>query len=395
MPAPALKRDAGRIGLLFASLGGMIGSGWLFGALNAAKIAGPASLIAWVIGGGAVLLLAFVFAELSTMFPQPGAVIVFPYLCFGRLAAQVMTWINFLAYISVPPVEAVSVINYSNNFFSGLVDPASGMLTMKGFAAAAALMVLFLWINLLAIRLVLKINSAITWWKLLVPAGTLVVLMFVHFRVRNFTQFGFAPTGMNGVLAAVSGSGVLFAYLGFRQAIELAGETSNPSRSLPFAIVGSVLLCILLYCGLELAFIGALTPASLANGWAKLSFPGISGPFAGLASGLGLTWLAITLYADAAISPGGHRGYLQHHGGAGDLCNRQLRVHAAAFHPDLGQRRAGDQPGAELFCRAAVFTAPAFLADARDLYLVHQRHRLRHRPGGFARLPPNPARDAI
>ncbi len=305
MPAPALKRDAGRIGLLFASLGGMIGSGWLFGALNAAKIAGPASLIAWVIGGGAVLLLAFVFAELSTMFPQPGAVIVFPYLCFGRLAAQVMTWINFLAYISVPPVEAVSVINYSNNFFSGLVDPASGMLTMKGFAAAAALMVLFLWINLLAIRLVLKINSAITWWKLLVPAGTLVVLMFVHFRVRNFTQFGFAPTGMNGVLAAVSGSGVLFAYLGFRQAIELAGETSNPSRSLPFAIVGSVLLCILLYCGLELAFIGALTPASLANGWAKLSFPGISGPFAGLASGLGLTWLAITLYADAAISPGG------------------------------------------------------------------------------------------
>ena len=308
MPAPALKRDAGRIGLLFASLGGMIGSGWLFGALNAAKIAGPASLIAWVIGGGAVLLLAFVFAELSTMFPQPGAVIVFPYLCFGRLAAQVMTWINFLAYISVPPVEAVSVINYSNNFFSGLVDPASGMLTMKGFAAAAALMVLFLWINLLAIRLVLKINSAITWWKLLVPAGTLVVLMFVHFRVRNFTQFGFAPTGMNGVLAAVSGSGVLFAYLGFRQAIELAGETSNPSRSLPFAIVGSVLLCILLYCGLELAFIGALTPASLANGWAKLSFPGISGPFAGLASGLGLTWLAITLYADAAISPGGAPG---------------------------------------------------------------------------------------
>ncbi|MDD2796028.1 APC family permease, partial [Acidocella sp.] len=178
MPAPALKRDAGRIGLLFASLGGMIGSGWLFGAMNAAKIAGPASLIAWVIGGGAVLLLAFVFAELSTMFPQPGAVIVFPYLCFGRLSAQVMTWINFLAYISVPPVEAVSVINYSNNFFSGLVDPASGMLTMKGFAAAAALMVLFLWINLLAIRLVLKINNAITWWKLLVPAGTVVALMF-------------------------------------------------------------------------------------------------------------------------------------------------------------------------------------------------------------------------
>ena len=108
MSARGLRREAGRTGLLFASLGGMIGSGWLFGALNAAKIAGPASLISWVIGGIAVLLLAFVFAELSTMFPRPGAVIVFPKLCFGPLAAQVMSWINFLAYIAVAPVEAVA-----------------------------------------------------------------------------------------------------------------------------------------------------------------------------------------------------------------------------------------------------------------------------------------------
>ena len=75
-----LKRDAGRIGLLFASLGGMIGSGWLFGALNAARIAGPAAIISWTIGGVAILLLAFVYAELTTMFPRTGAVIVFPKL---------------------------------------------------------------------------------------------------------------------------------------------------------------------------------------------------------------------------------------------------------------------------------------------------------------------------
>src|ERR1700679_499605 len=126
MPAHGLKRDAGRIGLLFSSIGGMIGSGWLFGALNAARIAGPAALISWVIGGIAVLLLALVFAELSTMFPRPGAVIVFPKLCFGPLAAQVMSWINFLAYISVAPVEAVAVISYGNNFLPGLVAPGSG-----------------------------------------------------------------------------------------------------------------------------------------------------------------------------------------------------------------------------------------------------------------------------
>ncbi len=303
--AHGLKRDAGRIGLLFASIGGMIGSGWLFGALNAAKIAGPAALISWVIGGIAVLLLAFVYAELSTLFPRPGAVIVFPKLCFGGLAAQIMGWVNFLAYVSVAPVEAVAVVSYANNFCAGLVVPATGVLTLEGLAAAIALMVLFLIINLAAIRLVLLINNAITWWKLLVPAATVIALIAVHFRAQNFTQFGFAPAGAGGVLAAVSGSGIIFTFLGFRQAIELAGESANPARNLPFAILGSVLLCLVLYLGLQIAFIGALTPDDLAHGWAHLSFQGVSGPFAGLASGLGLTWLAVTLYADAAISPGG------------------------------------------------------------------------------------------
>jgi amino acid transporter len=305
MSAPGLRREAGRTGLLFASLGGMIGSGWLFGALNAAKIAGPASLISWVIGGVAVMLLAFVFAELSTMFPRPGAVIVFPKLCFGPLAAQIMGWINFLAYVAVAPVEAVAIVSYGNNFWSGLVVPGSGALTVKGVIAAAVLMAAFNVINLFAIRLVLKVNNAITWWKLAVPALTVIALIGAHFRAQNFVQYGFAPAGIGGTFAAVSGSGIIFTYLGFRQAIELAGESADPNRNLPFAILGSVAFCILLYCGLQFAFIGALSPSDLAKGWASLSFPGISGPFAGLAGGLGLTWLAATLYADAAISPGG------------------------------------------------------------------------------------------
>jgi amino acid transporter len=305
MAAPGLRRDAGKIGLLFASLGGMIGSGWLFGALNAARIAGPAAVISWVIGGLAVLLLAFVYAELTTMFPRPGAVIVFPKLCFGMLAAQVMSWINFLAYVSVAPVEAVAVVSYSNNFHPGLVVPASGALTAEGLAAAVALLVLFIAINLLAIRLVLAINNAITWWKLAIPALTAISLMLAHFRVANFTQFGFAPAGAAGVLKAVSGAGIIFTYLGFRQAIELAGESSDPKRNLPFAILGAVLICMVLYGGLQIAFVGALDPADLAKGWANISFPGISGPFAGIATILGLTWLAVLLYADAAISPAG------------------------------------------------------------------------------------------
>src|ERR1700744_2369499 len=139
-----LKRDAGRLGLLFASIGGMVGSGWLFGALNAARIAGPSAILSWIIGGVAVLLLAFVYAELSTMFPKPGAVIIFPQLCFGDLAAQIMSWVNFLAYVVGAPIEARAVVSYAANFAPALVSQPTGMLTGIGLAASIGLMALFL-----------------------------------------------------------------------------------------------------------------------------------------------------------------------------------------------------------------------------------------------------------
>src|ERR1700682_6630881 len=67
-----LRRDVGMVGLLFAAVGSIIGSGWLFGALNASLVAGPAALISWVLGGAAVILLALIHAELGAMYPVAG-----------------------------------------------------------------------------------------------------------------------------------------------------------------------------------------------------------------------------------------------------------------------------------------------------------------------------------
>lgn len=299
-----LRRDAGVVGLLFASLGGIIGSGWLFGPLHAAKDAGPASLIAWVIGGVAVLLLSFVYAELATAFPRAGAVIAFPKLSHGNLMATIMSFIVFLGYVSVAPAEASAVITYGNNYLPGLVGK-TGVLTGFGFIVSAILLLIFAGINALAIRIVLAINSAVTWWKLAVPALTVIVLLSIGFHPQNLTSHGFAPHGIAGIFSAVATSGVIFAYLGFRQAVELAGESSNPRRNLPIAIVGSVVIAMVLYLGLQLAFLGALRPSDLANGWDKLTFVGASGPFAGLATLVGATWLAVLLYIDSVVSPAG------------------------------------------------------------------------------------------
>jgi amino acid transporter len=104
----------------------------------------------------------------------------------------------------------------------------------------------------------------------------------------------------------VATSGIVFSYLGFRQGIELAGETDNPRRNVPLAVIGSVLITGLLYVGLQVAFIAALDPSTLSksDGWAGLSFENDFGPLAALASILGLGWLAVLLYIDAIVSPG-------------------------------------------------------------------------------------------
>src|SRR3954462_2181513 len=80
-----LRRDVGFLGLLFVSLGSIIGAGWLFGALYASSLAGPAAVISWVLGGGAVMLLALTHAELGGMYPVAGGSARFPQFAFGSL----------------------------------------------------------------------------------------------------------------------------------------------------------------------------------------------------------------------------------------------------------------------------------------------------------------------
>ena len=91
-----LRRDVGRIGLLFTSVGSVIGSGWLLGALNATQIAGPAAIISWGIGAVAILLLALIHAELGGMHHVNGGVARFPHYAFGSLVGFGMGWVYWL-----------------------------------------------------------------------------------------------------------------------------------------------------------------------------------------------------------------------------------------------------------------------------------------------------------
>jgi amino acid transporter len=306
-----LRRDVGLVGLLFASVGSIIGSGWLFGALNAALIAGPASIVSWILGGAAVILLAMIHAELGGMYPVAGGSARFPHYAFGSLIGFASGWFAFIGAVTTAPIEVEAALQYAHKYVPNLTQSVNGsiIVTPAGYVVAALLMLLFSFINVMGVKWLSETNKVAVWWKIAIPAITVVVLLIVSFHPGNFTAGGgFNPFGWKGIFAAIPLGGVIFAYLGFEQAIQLGAESQNPRRNIPFAVIGSMVIGIILYLGLAIAFIAALDPALLKDGWASIKFSGdavLYGPFAGLFTALGLPFFALLIYIDAIISPGG------------------------------------------------------------------------------------------
>jgi amino acid transporter len=304
-----LRRDVNRLGLLFVSLGSIIGSGWLFGALYASQVAGPAAVISWILGAVVMMVLALAHAELGSMYPVAGGSTRYPHFAFGSLAGFVIGWAVWLGAVTVAPIEVLAALQYLTHYFPFLTDTTAGVtvLTGTGIVISVILMAVFTVINLIGIRLLAESNNIIMIWKVAIPFLAVVVIMILSFNTSNFTAAGgFAPFGLEGVLSALSVGGVIFAYQGFEQAIQLGAETHNPQRNIPFAVIGSMSIGVILYILLQVAFLGALDPSEeLKNGWANLSFPGAAGPFAGLATLVGAGWLATLLYIDAFVSPAG------------------------------------------------------------------------------------------
>jgi len=308
------KRTIGPYGLLLAGIGSVIGSGWLFGPLYAAQIAGPAAIVSWIIGGLLMIIIAFTFAELGSAFPVAGGMVQYAQYSHGPLVSFLTGWMVWISSVAVAPVETMGVIQYAANYIPDLVTKAANVtiLTPVGITASAFILLLMCVLNYYGARFFSRSNNVITTVKLIVPLATIIILMSVDFHASNFHAVesgGFAPYGWQGILAALPMGGIIYSFIGSNTVLQLAGETKNPQRDIPMALIGSVIFCIVLYVLLQIAFVGALNPAGLNEGWSKLHYVGDSGPFAGLLAALGLGWFVIVLYGDALISPFG-TGYI-------------------------------------------------------------------------------------
>lgn len=302
-----LKRSIGTLPLLFTAVVGIIGSGWLLGPFFAAKLAGSAAILSWIIGGCLMMIIALTFAELASSFPVTGGTARFLQFSHGSLVSFSIAWVGWLASLAIPPIETMALLNYASSYLPWLMKIVKGVpvLTGCGIVSAGFLLLTLSIINALGAKALAKASSLLIILKLIVPVSTILILASVGFQERNFFVAGFAPNGVQGILAALPSAGVIFSFIGYSPAIQLAGETKNPGRSIPIAIIGGLSVCIVLYVLLQTVFIGALPEGALSQGWQSLGFSGDLGPFAGIAIALGLTWFAKLLFFDAALSPYG------------------------------------------------------------------------------------------
>ena len=307
----ALKREIGLIGLMWASMGSIIGSGWLFGPKDALMEAGPAAIFSWIIGGVAIVILALPHAELGGMYPVSGGTARFPHYAFGGVAGASFGWFAWLNAATVAPIEVSAMLTYAGHydFAHGWIDEETSVLSPTGIFVAVILMAIMVAINFLGVKKLAATNSAATWWKIAVPLLTILVLAITNFDTGNLhAADGFMPGGLKSVFAAISTSGIIFSYLGFEQADQLAGEAANPKRDVPFAIIGSVVLGTIIYILLQFTFLFALPHSAIGDTWDQAGdglYTTMTGPFAEIATLLSIGWLATIIYADAIISPGG------------------------------------------------------------------------------------------
>ena len=301
-----LNRRFSPMSLLMISINGMVGSAWLFAPLYAAKIAGPGAIIAWLIGGGATALIALTFAEISVLLPVAGGTAQIPQMTHGMFTSFILSWIAWLSSLTMAPIEVQAVLQYASTYFTSLTFLKDGVpvLTAFGLCWATLLMLGLCFINVASFKGLVRFNFVLFFFKVFVILLTIVMLIKTSFHPSNFIGMTSSSVmSWQAILTAVASGGVAFAFTGFKHGVELAGEAKRPSIAIPLAIVGSVVCCLLLYIGLQVAFLGALEPEMLTQGWHHLTFAGDVGPFAGLAGGLGLVWLLRLLYTDAVVSP--------------------------------------------------------------------------------------------
>lgn len=298
----------GLLGLTAIGVGTMIGSGWLFSAYYAAKIAGPGAFFAWLLTAGVILVLGLSLAEIAFTFPKRGLTARLLVISHNKDFAFICTIATWLGLTAVISTEAVGSIQYlsslSPTMSHYLFDASVHKLTQVGLLCTIMMVVIYGVINFWGARILSQSNIVLTVIKITIPTTTAIAIIYTSFHAQNFSQMSsnMTPHGFSSVMIAMLGAGMIYSFNGFQNIVSFASETKKPHLNIPLAMILSVVITLTVYVFLQTAFIGALSPKSLAAGWQGLNF---TSPFVQITAMLNLHLITMVLYADAVISPSG------------------------------------------------------------------------------------------
>ena len=266
-PAGRLKATLSWPHLMALGVGAIIGTGIYTLTGVAAGLAGPAVIVSFAVAGAVCACAALCYAEMATLMPHAGSAYTYTYASLGELAAWVIGWSLILEYTLVCSAVSVGWSGYAGGLIAQahwaipqalLAGPdAGGLVNLPAVFIALAVTALLL----VGTRESATVNFILVCVKL-VALAVFVALTLPHFDAAHFSPF--APFGYGAVEHGDKKYGVMgaaaiifFAFYGFDAISTAAEEAKNPKRDLTIAIVGSMILCTLIYMVVAACALGA------------------------------------------------------------------------------------------------------------------------------------------
>ncbi|MGC4251637.1 MAG: amino acid permease [Sphingobium sp.] len=277
-----LHRTLGWPHLVALGVGAIVGTGIYTLIGVGAERAGPAVILAFVIAGLVCICAALAYAELATLMPVSGSAYTYSYAVIGEGVAWGIGWSLVLEYSVVCAAVAVGWSGYAVGFLqsAGIDLPlalaagphAGGIINLPAILVVAAVAGMLLvgtresaTLNIFLV--VLKIIALAAFVLLALPA-------FDPGHFKPFMPYGFAAQEIGGQERGVMAAAaiIFFAFYGFDAVSTAAEEAKNPARDLTIGIIGSMIICILVYMGVAAAAIGAVPFAEFSKSGEPLAY---------------------------------------------------------------------------------------------------------------------------
>lgn len=260
----SLKRTLGAMNLVALGIGAIIGAGlFVRTAAASAEAAGPAVTLSFIVAAIGCALAGLCYAEFAAMIPVAGSAYTYAYATMGEVTAWIIGWALILEYALGAATVSIAWSEYLNNLLGGAIPyewchspfevSAEGI---RGFVNAPALLILIL-ITMVLVKGTqesARLNAVIVFIKVA------IVLLFIaigwkYINPANHTPYlipegtpgheGIFKWGWGGVLGGAAI--VFFAFIGFDAVSTAAQEAKNPKRDMPIGILGSLVVCTILY----------------------------------------------------------------------------------------------------------------------------------------------------